>query len=217
MTHAFIIRMHYPQGDPRFAWRLSYFYSMVLPRLLSQTDQNFDIWIRCRVEDAALIQSLHPRLHTFFVENEAENHVGKWGKQYFMDFVPWASVRGLPQYDIQSGLDSDDLIARDYVERVNIEVGQYALAFPNRSLHISFQPGIFDLKKLQTGPIGVGYSPRRGSAFFSLYQPNKAKYIFAYEDSHLRLWKYVDKSVTLEAGHCWATAHDLNESTTSKL
>lgn len=217
MTHAFIIRMHYPPGDPRFAWRLSYFYSVVLPRLLAQTDQNFDIWIRCRKEDAGLIQSLHPRLHTFSVRDEAENHVGKWGKQYFMDFVPWERVEGLPQYDIQSGLDSDDLITPDYVARIHEEVKRYAFDFPHKSLHISFQPGIFDLKKLKTGPIGVTYTPRRGSAFFSLYQPNKDKYIFAYQDSHLNLWRYTDKSVTLESGHCYATAHHLNESTTSNL
>lgn len=217
MTKAFIIRMHYPAGDTRFAWRLAYFYSMVLPRLLAQTDKDFDIWVRCRAEDDGVIRSLHPRLQTFHVKDEAEKHVGKHGKQYFTDFVPWERVEGLPKYDIQMGLDSDDLISPDYVARIEAEVGRYAMNFPDRSFHVSFQQGVFDLKKLRTGQIGVGYSPQRGSAFFALYQPNKNKYIFAYQDSHLRLWKYVSNSVTLEEGHCWATAHDLNESTTSNL
>lgn len=216
MTHAVIIRMHYPPGDPRFAWRLAYFYSMVLPRLLAQTDQNFDIWIRCRAEDVAVIQSLHPRLHTFQVKNEAEQSVQKYGRRYFQDFVPWADVVGLPQYDIQTGLDSDDLVRKDFIERISYEVGQWkdSTLGKGHALHISFQPQLFDLKTLQQYSMSQRYNPKKGSAFMALYQPNFGPgYRFIYEDSHLRLWRFAAHSITLPVGYCWASCHDLNEST----
>ena len=37
LRHAVIIRMHYQPGDRKFDWRLAFFRSMVLPRLLTQT------------------------------------------------------------------------------------------------------------------------------------------------------------------------------------
>lgn len=213
MTHAIIIRFHYKDNDPRFQWRLAYFQAMVLPRILRQTKKNFDIAVRCNPKHADIFQKMNRRIRTFTVSGEKESHIIRGGKKYFIDFVPWKDVIGLEKYDIQTGIDSDDLISENFIERIENEIRQRN---PNKSLHVSFQPGIFNAATLQKYPMKVSYGEKKGSAFFSIYQPNKKKYIFAYEDSHLRLWKYFDKSVTIPYGYCWATVHGFNESTNAK-
>lgn len=218
MTYAFIIRMHYPERDPRFPWRIAYFQSMVLPRILAQTEQRFDICIRCHSRDAALLENLHPRIKTFGVADEEERHITKYRREYFEDFAPWSSVVGLPKYDVQLGLDSDDLIDPEYVATARKVIEQHIESHPGKSLHLSFQPELFDLAKLKTFPICVRYTPQRGSAFFAIYQPpDTGRYVFAYECSHLQLWRFFSRSVTILPGRCWATAHHLNESTKSPL
>lgn len=209
MKSAFIIRFHYPEGDPRFAWRLRYFKDEVLPRILEQTDQDFDIAIRCRPEDDNIFRSLSEKIRTFHVRNESERYKIIHGKRYFLDFVSWKDVEDLPRYDLQMGLDSDDLIRNDYVERIKKEIGS-----GGRSTHVCFQPELLDLKTGRILPIHQNYHEKKGSAFFGLYQsPAVTDYHFAYEKGHLDLWQFAEKSIVVPEGYCWATAHDLNEST----
>lgn len=209
MTHAVIIRMHYPENDKRFDWRLSYFKSMVLPRLLKQTDKDFDIAVRCNPWHEKQIKELSDRIITFSVKNESERIKVYRNKKYFIDFVDWKDVIGLKQYDIQSGLDSDDLISLDYIQRVKAEIK----ANPNQSLHISFQPRLFNVLTLKNCGIGTRYNSNKGSAFLSIYQPIKDNYKFVYEESHLTIGRHFEKSIILPEGFCWASVHGLNEST----
>jgi len=207
-SHVLTIRFHYAENDPRFEWRLEYFKKEVLPRILKQTDQNFDIAIRCNPKHAEIFKKLSPKIITFQTKNdEARYKTGKNGKKYFEDFVQWEDVRGLKKYDIQSGLDSDDLIGPRYIEAI-----QEALAGEKEATHICFQPQTFNLKTKRIKPM-MRYHGTRGSAFMSLYQPNKENYKFIYCGSHISLWKNAKKSITLPQGHCWATIHDINEST----
>jgi hypothetical protein len=202
--------MHYQKDDPRFEWRLAYFQAMVLPRLLRQTDNRFDIAIRCYPWHAERLKKLSNRIITFSVKNESEKIKDKHGRKYFLDFIRWEDIIGLPQYDIQSGLDSDDLIAENYIEIIHRRI---AKEDKRKSLHIYFQPELFDLKTLKIYPIGVRYNGRKGSAFFSIYQPNKTNYRFLYEKSHLLIGKDFSKSILIPTGYCWATVHNINEST----
>jgi len=213
-NHVVIIRFHYPKGSPIFKWRLAYFKAMVLPRLLNQTNKDFDIAIRCNPEHRKIFESLNKKIRTFDVKpGTGTRRIKKvHGKNYFLDFVRWDDVVGLGKYEIQSGLDSDDLISLDYIQTIKDEIKKND---SNRSLHISFQPDIFDMYGLKKMSIGCMYSDKRGSAFFTIYQPkDKKKYIFAYEASHLVLPLMFEKSVILPVGKCWATVHGLNESTT---
>lgn len=211
MKHVVIIRMHYPRGDERFKWRFKYFKRMVLPRLLAQTDQNFDIAIRCNPIHNRLFERLSPKIKTFCVRNESERYKIVKERKYFLDFVPWSDVIGLERYEIQSGLDSDDLISENYIETVKKEIAKHD---KDKTLHISFQPGIFNADTLQKFPINIRYTKKMGSAFFTIYQPNlKGKYIFAYQYSHLKLGGYFNESVILPAGYCWASVHGHNIST----
>jgi hypothetical protein len=212
MKHVVIIRMHYPRGDERFKWRFKYFKRMVLPRLLAQTDQDFDIAIRCNPIHNKLFERLSQKIKTFRVLNESERYKIVKIKRYFLDFAPWSDVVGLEKYQIQSGLDSDDLIAENYIETIKKEVAKYD---KNKTLHMSFQPGIFNADTEQKHRINIRYSEKKGSAFFSIYQPNNSReYYFAYEFSHLELGKHFDKSIILPAGFCWASVHGHNISTT---
>lgn len=213
MTHGLVIRFHYEKGDPRFGWRLAYFKAMVLPRLLNQTEQNFEIAIRCNPCHETILKNLSKKITTFRVRGEAENFRMIKNKKYFVDFAPWHQVIGMKDYDIQSGLDSDDLVAENYIETIQSVIKQKA---KGQSLHISFQPEIFNAETLKTYPIGKEYTRERGSAFFSIYQPDKQHYIFAYEKSHLVIGKEMSQSIILPAGYCWASVHGNNYSTIKK-
>lgn len=214
MTHALIIRFHYKQDDPRFDWRLAYFKAMVWPRILAQTNQDFDVCIWCNIWHVDQINSLsneHKKVKIFRVERERVDYKKLNGKKYFLDFTPWDEVVGLAKYDIQSGLDSDDLIDENYIQRIKDEIKK--LDDGKTTIHLSFQPKIFDTRSLEVRGIGKVYSERNGSAFMSLYQPVKNPYRFIYEDSHLRLGRFAGKSIVIEEGHCYATVHGINEST----
>lgn len=208
--HAVIIRFHYQENDPRFEWRFAYFKAMVLPRILNQSVSHFDIAIWCNEWHEERFEKLSNRIVTFRTKEDPTRRKGI----YFVDFAPWNEVRGIPKYEIQSGLDSDDLITPDYIETIEKTIAEKSGGKP---MHLSFQPLIFSTQKLGTQSIGITYHPKKGSAFFSIYQPAGTEpYRFAYENSHLKLWKFFPKSITLPKGKCWATAHNLNESTKAK-
>jgi len=213
LTHAIIIRFHYEKNDPRFEWRLAYFKSMVLPRILAQTSQNFVIAIRCNPCHQKIFNKLSNKIITFTVKNEGAKYKQGPSKKFFYDFCPWSDVNGLEKFDIQTGLDSDDLIAEDYLEKIEKEVFRFRLTNPGKSLHITFQPELFNTKTLEKYSIGQVYNPQMGSAFFSIYQPDKTNYFFAYEESHLTLCRRVNQSIVLPIGSCWASVHEYNEST----
>ena len=208
--------MHYPKGDSRFEWRLAYFKIMVLPRLLSQRKNDFDIAIRCNPWHAKRIEALSDRIKTFSVKKGKENFIRPedqerakpFGGQYFIDFIEWEDVVGLEKYDIQTSIDSDDLILRDdYIDKIERECARF-----RQSLHLSFQPYIFELKTLRTFRCPYTYSPQRGSAFYSLYQPDKTDYKFIHHETHQFMGKFAARSITIPEGYCAFTVHDINES-----
>lgn len=213
MRHALIIRFHYEKDDPRFIWRLNYFKMACLPRILAQTSQDFDICVRCYPWQEEQIKALSPRIKTFQVKNEGARYKQSGKYKYFHDFVPWADVIGLKKYEIQSGLDSDDLIEPDYIKKIEDAVAKHKAKYPGKSLHLSFQPKLYSMKSQKVTPMRKYREKTPGSAFFAIYQPNKDKYMFAYEVSHIYLGQHFDHSLVLPAGYCYATAHDLNEST----
>jgi hypothetical protein len=214
MTHALIIRFHYKVDDPRFEWRYQYFKRTVLPRILEQSYSNFDICIWCNPEHDTLFKVLHKRIKVFHVKGDRQNYKQINGKRYFYDFASWEDVENLEKYDIQTGIDSDDLISKDFIKEIERLVYVHKCAGNgDKKLHISFQPELFIWKTGKTERITQRYHKKKGSAFLSLYQPNKNDYVFLYCDSHLRMWKYADESITVPSGFCWATVHEINEST----
>lgn len=210
-----IIRFHYAKDDPRFEWRLAYFKSMVLPRLLNQSFQDFDIAIRCHKHHEEIFKSLSDKIITFQVNNEGAKYKQGPSKKFFYDFCSWEDVINLNKYEVQIGLDSDDLISLDYLEIIKREVDSFSKEKPGENLHICFQCDLFNTLTLKTYPIGQTYTPQMGSAFFALYQPklDTKDYHFCYEGSHLTLNKLASKSIVIPSGYCWASVHYYNEST----
>jgi hypothetical protein len=210
LTCAFIIRFHYKEDDQRFEWRLKYFKEDVLPRIRAQTEKRFDVCIRCNPAHYGLFENLGCK--PFRVKNEYAGYVLSENRtaKYFYDFVRWEDCTDLAQYDIQIGLDSDDLIAPNYVERIKLECGK-----SKTSLHIYFQPGDYFLKTKTVKPHWEQY--KDGSAFFALYYPDKSEYHHCYEISHRLLHTLAAKSIYIPSGYCWMTIHDQNESTGRKF
>lgn len=214
---AFIIRMHFSKDDKRYPWRFNYFASMVLPKLLSQNDQDFDICIWANKWHAKEIKALSPKIKIFDVVPEKHGHIKpgyeEKAKIYFVDFVNFEDTRGLKQYEIQIGIDSDDMPIRDdFISRIKKEVA-FAKSKP---LHISFQPQVFQPSTLRTYRCDFVYGPAKGSPIFAIYQPaktSKAEYIFAYEDSHLKLPKIVKRAIRIAEPYCVYSVHKCNSST----
>lgn len=215
MKTAFIIRMHFKENDPRWPWRLAFFKSMVLPKLLRQTDQDFDICMRVNPHHKEQVKELSDKIKIFDVKARKRNYIKPGyedkSKRYFVDFVDYKDTVGLGKYEIQIGLDSDDLILRpDFVERVKRECERRA----EETVHISFQPHIFHVPTLRNYRCPVRYGESKGSPIFALYQPKGIEnYLFAYEDSHLLLPRYVHKKLRIEEGYCAYSVHACNSST----
>ena len=209
--HILLVRFHYTKDDPRFEWRFNYFKDIVLPRILNQTFQNFDIGIWCNKWHEDLFKSLSDKIITFQVKEQHTSFKHKYGKKYFFDFVPWKNIVGLRKYKIQSGLDSDDLISCDYIEIIEREFGK--LINKNSSCHLFFQPELYNLETGKEERIHNRYSTRKGSAFMSLYQPDENNYHFIYEQSHLTLPRIAEQHLFIGSGKCWASVHKINEST----
>lgn len=213
MRAAFVIRFHYPQNDVGFEWRFSYFRSMVLPRILAQDIQDFEIAIWCNPWHHNQFLMLSERIRVFGVRPEADGYVRpedrERARKFHIDFTYWRDVVGLEDYDLQIGLDSDDLISKNYLSRI---VSEVRLA-KSDSLHICFQPLMFNLSNLTQYETSLSYGPEAGSPFFAIYQKGREAFKFAYEYSHLTLGKHFNKSVCIDSGYCWFTIHDFNAST----
>lgn len=209
--------MHFAKNDPRWQWRFSYFASMVLPKLLAQTSQDFDICIRANAWHADELRALSPKIKVFDVKHTEKGKIKRGyaekAKIYFVDFVDFKDTKGLEKYEVQIGIDSDDMIlSPGFIDAVKMEIQKY----PNKSLHISFQPFIFHAPTLRNFKCKFQYGPEKGSPIFAIYQPEtnkRKKFIFAYEDSHLKLPRYFEKAVRITDGFCSYSVHDFNSST----
>lgn len=198
MSTAFITRFHYPEGA-EFEWRFEFYRKWTLPTLLGQTDQDFDIAVWCEPWHEDRFRELSPKIRTFQAKHE------RVARRRFADFTDWANVKGLERYEIQCGLDSDDLVAPDYVKTV------HELCCGDESLLVSFIPLLMEIG----GRVGTmnNVSAGRTSAFFALYYPGLRGFKFAYCDSHRFLWRYTKRVEIVPAGMCCAVAHGHNDST----
>lgn len=211
MTTSFIIRFHYKQADPRFEWRFKHFTNNVLPRIYAQTYKDFDICIWCNDWHKHFFEAIG--LKTFTVKNEVvkyKQHKHRPDIRFFHDFKKWEDVIGLEKYDLQLGLDSDDFIEPTYIETIIKTLEKYKNC--NKSIHLCYHPELIHLDTGKISKLG-DYNTNRGSAFMALYQPDKTKYRFIYEESHISIIGKADIKVILPKGYCYAVAHAINEST----
>ena len=200
MTHAVIIRLHYLPNDPRFSWRLAFFKSMVLPRLLNQTNQDFEIWIVCHPEHTDLIKGLSEKIRvcpmpTFPAPEEARLHG-------FKNHIP----HDLPQFDIQTAYDSDDLVSLNYIAKIKEEIAKS----PDKTLLVTFQPYKLALFTLKRYGMYERYGDGKCSMFYSLYQPDRANYQSILNFDHSFIGHWCDNIVCVPEGYCDMVIHGTN-------
>lgn len=202
---AVITRFHYEQDSEEYRWRLDYYRDEVLPRLLRQYCQDFDIWIWCEPWQEKELKSLSPRIRTFRAT------YAKRDSHLFIDYTPWENVAGLPKYPVQIGLDSDDLVNAGFVGYVR------ELCDCNQITHIGFQPFKLDVKT-QKRYLMDRYTEKRGSPIFAFYQPDiyAKDFKFAYHTSHLRMPVLAQKRIIVPEGYAYMSIHDRNDSTRIK-
>lgn len=210
---AVLIRLcYYPESkkhtDESIAWRFDWFQRQVLPRLFAQEgDIPFDVWVWAHPRHAAEIEAMDPRIRTFTVNSTPAHLEGTH---------PWTQVKGLPRYPIQLRLDSDDLVAARYVARALEALN----SVPRRHRALAhFQPYKVDIETGLTYWCAPGYGkgaygPKKISAFCALRQPTAhPRYSWVYGVGHTELWRFADRVVAIEEGHCWAACHSHNDST----
>ncbi|MDD5469311.1 MAG: hypothetical protein PHO92_00710 [Candidatus Peribacteraceae bacterium] len=215
-NHVVVIRFHFPENHPNFMWRFQYFAAVTLPAIRRQSFKDFDLAIWCNSWHENLFKSLDQSIITFgingyYLDYAKLKNFSKIVRGLHVDHVPWGAVRGLGKYEIQTAIDSDDLmIDTFYLEKTReVLVG-------SGTAHVCFAPLIFDLATLRTYTCRLQYSTERGSAFYSLYQPEDrwGNYVFAYEDSHLRIGQMMDRRIFVSDNRYVAvTCHDKNDST----
>lgn len=201
---AVITRFHYPENHPDLEWRFRYYRESVLPRLLNQTDDNFDIAIWCEKHHEHWFKDLSPKIKTF------QATYAKRDSHLFIDYTPWENVVGLEKYKIQIGLDSDDLVSSNFIEKVR----SVCEGCPMKLL-VSFQPLKFDVAAGARYKMDQ-YTEKRGSPIFAYYQPSFEDFKFAYHTSHLRMPLYADKTILVPEGFAEMSIHNLNDSTRIK-
>lgn len=203
---AVITRFHYEKDGLEYRWRLDYYRDKVLPRLLAQFDQEFDIWIWCEPWQDDELKALSPKINTFRATyEERDSHL-------FIDYTEFKNTLGLPKYPIQVGLDSDDLVRAGFIGYVQ------QLCDLDETTHISFQPFKLDIKTKKCYRMDQ-YTEKRGSPIFAFYQPDysfKKDFIFAYHTSHLRMPELAKKKIIVPEGYVEMSIHGKNDSTKIK-
>lgn len=204
MNKAVIIRFHYDKNNPDFKWRFNYFKKEVLPRILNQSIQDFDICIWCESHHDELFKSLSSKIKVFKSLYEK-----KVDAKTLYDYSPFEKVKGLEKYNLQLGLDSDDMIESNLLEKL-----EEICKKENRKTLISIQP----IKKhLRTGKKYrmKSYERRnRCSPCFAIYQPEiKEDYEWPYYRSHYRLNFDFNNVIYLDEGYCTMSIHNFNDST----
>lgn len=206
--------MHFPADHPKFEWRLNYFRAMVLPRIQAQQG-DFKIAIRCNPVHVDLFKSLDERIITFGIKPQYENFMrprdAVKAKRYFVDFAEYRMLEGLPRFDIQMAMDSDDMpLGNDYV----LYIQSRAQEAPQQSMYIGFDPYMFQVDTLRTYKCHIQYNAQKGSPIFALYQPKeKEQYYYAYHKSHLTIGHLMDRQLFEPPGRCAFSIHKNNSST----
>lgn len=201
MNHGIIIRLYFSPDDPRAAWRLAMFEALTLPCLQRQSCQDFSLWIRCHPAHRERLEAMDPRLRTFSQRTARED------REIGLNALA-GDGEELPRFDIQTRLDSDDLVTRHFVARIHKEVERHANSQP---LVVSFQPVKFELSSLLCYRMHTRYGPQRCSMFLSLYQPpNCEDYRYIYDFNHRLIWETFPRVVTVPEGYCRLVVHAQN-------
>lgn len=201
--HVVVTRMLY-KHEFDFLKRLELYKKTAYTSLITQNNKNFDIAVLCNPEHDKHLISLG-----IIPFHRKDGHFGEKTLAGWHTFVDWSNIEGLEKYYIQSNLDSDDEVTSDYVDKVQ------NLLYGNKRIHLHFQPKLRDYKTKEEKEMKTKYDINRGSAFFSLYQPEEEGYIYLGCDSHRDMVKYADKSILVN-GFCFVNIHADNDTSSMR-
>ena len=215
-----LTNLAYIESDPMLDIRLERYVDIVVPQLRGQTNTDFDIALRvnkptldkirhyldthgCKdiitfTEDHILF------LGTYYDKSEFYNYGGESINKY----STWENIHGLEKYDIQTSYDSDDYVSKDYIQTVK----DIAMGHENKEpLHIHFQPIWLHEATKTTGRMEFRYNKYCGSAFYSIYCPQKDKeYIFCRVRSHANILNMFKYTILVPEGKCWIGVNENN-------
>jgi hypothetical protein len=201
LSHIVITRMLYGEDKPFFD-RLKMYKKYLLKSLKNQTNKNFNVAVLCNERHRLVFVKMG--IIPFYIKG---GWLGQRENIYWNAKVPWNMIEGLDMYDIQSNIDSDDYVSEEYIDIIQKHcVG-------DKSIHIHFQPVFHQYSTGLIKEMRSVYDENNGSAFCSLYQPDKTNYIYIGQDGHRRMQMYMDKTIVIQ-GHCFVGIHDKNDSTT---
>ena len=186
MKHAVIIRMDYPDALD-FYDRFIMFQANMLARLKRQTDQAFEIWIRCNPAHNQIFQAAGCKIFNFH---------GEVKRNRFGAFQPW-SVDLFKDYDIQTRVDYDDIVSLDFIEKIHSEYKPGRLLCFNR---YKFDP--WSMKTYIRKP----YHEKHVGMFLSLMKG----WPFIYSRSHNKMWMDAEGVKLIPHGYCWQVIHGEN-------
>lgn len=195
LRHAVVIRFHYSPDDPRFSWRFAFFKSMVLPRLLNQTDQDFEIWLVCHPAHEILIGKLDRKINICTIPEFPSPETFRL-----------VDMSALAQFDIQTSFDTDDLVSLNYIEKIKAEITNNL----GRTLLVTFQPYKLDILSLKRYKMWERYGNGKCSMFFSLYQPDKSNYRSVFDFDHSYIGGWCNNIICIPEGYCDMVIHGAN-------
>lgn len=201
MNHIVVTRLLYKEG---FEERFELFQKTLLPSLEKQKNQNFDIGVLCAPEHKKRVEGLG-----LIAFHRKDGSYGKKRGKYWGSRAKWDDITLEKKYDIQSNIDSDDMVSEDYIDIVQKHCKG------DKIIHVHFHPVLYEWKTGRIKNMNKRHGPHRGSAFYSLYQPNKENYIYIGQNSHRNMPKYADKSILIK-GHSWVVIHDNNDSSSMR-
>jgi len=207
VDHALIIRLKYPDC-PEFEWRFNYFASMCLPRLLKQTDQDFDLFVLCNPIHDKRIKALSDKIQVLHADARAVTMVSDYNRKSGES----NSVEPFDfkmDYKIQTRIDSDDLVHPDFIKVIHDE-----LKDENILTLIAFKPIRFNIHNLRLYYIYPKDGAYSKSQFLSIYNPDKSTFI--YERGH-RGWASRIRNMggqvkIIPFGYAFLSLHNLNAS-----
>lgn len=115
----------------------------------------------------------------------------------------------MPRFEIQTGMDSDDLVSPNYIARIKEEVEKSL----NKSLVVSFQPYKLDMLTMKRYKMVERYYSQKCSPFITLYQPDGERYENILNLNHTYISGWCSNVVTIPEGYADMLIHGTNWAT----
>lgn len=201
MNHIIITTFTYPPGE-RFDRRMEIYKKYHLDSLYKQTLQNFDIGAICHPDNNHIFKEMG--IIPINTKDGYDGHIHPT-RNHWEYYTPWENIDGLKKYKVQTGLDTDNFLEPNYVEKTFEELEK----LPEGNKYVQFQPMIKNILTGEEKKMSCRYNNDNfGSAMFSISQTEP--YYFIYHDGHTRMQNLFENKKLVGEGYCWVGIHDEN-------